>query len=202
MTADPGSPLPVAFRAIDTVSEIIRTQPLSTLTEKSDRGLVSDVDLAVERAIRAHLKNETPGIGFLGEEEGRTGTPGAWTPASPSAIAHAETLIADEEASAAPTATAAAYLHEAATACRESVRTLTIISRHGTAALRSYLASEYLESQVTEVIARDREPQRVPELLKRAFTALVRQQRVAICCWRCCGGIRGHGDVAGRPLAS
>src|SRR4051812_10380121 len=82
MTADPGSLLPVAFRAIDTASEIIRTHPLSTLTEKSDRDLVSDVDLAVERAIRAHLETETPGIGFLGEEEGRTGKPGAewvWT---------------------------------------------------------------------------------------------------------------------------
>jgi len=77
MTADPGSLLPVAFRTIDTASEIIRTHPLSTLTEKSDRDLVSDVDLAVERAIRAHLETETPGTGFLGEEEGRTGKPGA-----------------------------------------------------------------------------------------------------------------------------
>jgi myo-inositol-1(or 4)-monophosphatase len=433
MTTDPGSLLPVAFRAIDTASEIIRTHPLSTLTEKADRDLVSDVDLAVERAIRAHLENETPGIGFLGEEEGRTGTPGAewvWTldpidgtsnfahgiplcavslallhnghpvlgvidapflaeryhaiegqgaylgaerlsagsatelrdavvaigdyavgkdadrknqlrlaatlqlvprvhrirmlgtaaldlawvaagrldasitlgnkpwdtaagviiareagatvvdkngsphdfnsaatiaassaliarlipllqavdsddrpmtapeslaildevitrvpnlilhfegplwdllpgtrrtdlavalrtaiadkpgipPAAqgatdpldllgyaaavPGAYARAETLAVDGEASAVPVATAAAYLHEAATACRESGRTLTIISRHGTAAIRSYLASECLESQVTEVIARDREPQPIPELLKRAFTAL------------------------------
>jgi myo-inositol-1(or 4)-monophosphatase len=53
---------------------------LREVTEKSDRDLVSDVDLAVERAIRAHLETETPEIGFLGEEEGRTGTPGAeWT---------------------------------------------------------------------------------------------------------------------------
>jgi myo-inositol-1(or 4)-monophosphatase len=433
MTADPGSLLPVAFRAIDTASEIIRTHPLSALTEKSDRDLVSDVDLAVERAIRARLETETPGIGFLGEEEGRTGTPGAewvWTldpidgtsnfvhgiplcavslallhhgrpvlgvieapflgeryhaieghgaylgaqrltasgatelrdavvaigdyavgkdadrenqlrlaatlqlvprvhrirmlgtaaldlawvaagrldasitlgnkpwdtaagviiareaeavvvdtdgsphdfnsaatiaasaplisqlipllqavdsdhypmnapgplaaldavitnvpnlilhfegplwdllpgtrrtdlalalrnaiadqpgipPAAqgatdpldllgyaaalPDDYSHAETLVADAEASAVPDATAAAYLHEAATACRDSGRTLTIISRHGTAAIRSYLAGENLESQVTEVIARDRVPQSIPKLLKRAFTAL------------------------------
>jgi beta-phosphoglucomutase-like phosphatase (HAD superfamily) len=92
--------------------------------------------------------------------------------AQPDAYSHAETLVANEEASAVPAATAAAYLHESATACRESGRTLTIISRHGTAAIRSYLETEYLESQVTEVIARDREPQSVPELLKRAFTAL------------------------------
>src|SRR6516164_4170572 len=87
MTDDPGSLLPIAFRAIDTASEIIRTHPLRTLTEKSDRDLVSDVDLAVERAIRAHLQTQTPGIGFLGEEEGRTGTPapngsGPWTPST------------------------------------------------------------------------------------------------------------------------
>jgi myo-inositol-1(or 4)-monophosphatase len=433
MTTDPGSLLPVAFRAVTTASETIRTHPLSTLTEKSDRDLVSDVDLAVERAVRAHLETETPAIGFLGEEEGRTGTPGAewtWTldpidgtsnfahgiplcavslallhhghpvlgvieapflgeryhaiegqgaylgtrrlaasnvtelrdaivaigdyavgkdadrenqlrlaatlqlvprvhrirmlgtaaldlawvaagrldasitlgnkpwdtaagviiareagavvtdkdgsphdfnsaatiaassplisqlipllqaidsdhhpmnapeplaaldevitgvphlilhfegplwdplpgtrradlalalrtaiadkpgipPAAqgatdpldllayaadlPDAYAHAETLVTDKEASAVPAATAAAYLHEAAIACRESGRTFTIISRHGTAAIRSYLEREYLESQVTEVIDRDRGPQPIPELLKRAFTAL------------------------------
>jgi beta-phosphoglucomutase-like phosphatase (HAD superfamily) len=92
--------------------------------------------------------------------------------ALPDAYTHTETLVTDEEASAVPAATAAAYLHEAATACRDSGRTLTIISRHGTAALRSYLAREYLESQVTHVIARDGELQPIPELLKRAFTAL------------------------------
>jgi beta-phosphoglucomutase-like phosphatase (HAD superfamily) len=90
----------------------------------------------------------------------------------PDAYAHAETLVTDKEASAVPAATAAAYLHEAAIACRESGRTFTIISRHGTAAIRSYLEREYLESQVTEVIDRDRGPQPIPELLKRAFTAL------------------------------
>jgi myo-inositol-1(or 4)-monophosphatase len=431
MTVDPGSLLPVAFRAVTAASETIRTHPLSTLTEKSDRDLVSDVDLAVERAVRSRLEAETPGVGFLGEEEGRTGKPGAewtwtldpidgtsnfahgvplcavslallhhghpvlgvieapflgeryhaiegqgaylgterlaasgvtelrdaivaigdyavgkdadrenqlrlaatlqlvprvhrirmlgtaaldlawvaagridasvtlgnkpwdtaagviiareagavvvdkdgsphdfdsaatiaasaplisqlipllqaadsdyqpmnapqplaaldavitrvpnlilhfegplWDPlpgtrrtelalalrnaiadqpgippaaqgttdpldllgyaaALPDAYSHAETLVADEEASAVPVA--AAYLHEAATACRTSGRTLTIISRHGAAAVRSYLDREYLESQVTEVIARDHEPQPIPELLKRAFTAL------------------------------
>jgi myo-inositol-1(or 4)-monophosphatase len=433
MTADPGSLLPVAFRAVTTASETIRTHPLSTLTEKSDRDLVSDVDLAVERAVRATLEGETPGIGFLGEEEGRTGTPGAewtWTldpidgtsnfahgiplcavslallhnghpvlgvieapflgeryhaiegqgaylggkrlaasnvtelrdaivaigdyavgkdadrenqlrlaatlqlvprvhrirmlgtaaldlawvaagrldasvtlgnkpwdtaagviiareagavvtdkdgsphdfnsaatiaaspplisqlipllqavdsdhhpmnapeplaalddvitrvphvilhfegplwdllpgtrradltlalrnaiadkpgiPAAaqgatdpldllsyaaalPDAYVKAETLVADEEADVVPAVTAAAYLHEAAAECGNSGRTLTIISRHGTRAIRAYLETEYLESQVTEVIARDREPQSIPELLKRAFTAL------------------------------
>lgn len=433
MTDDPGSLLPVAFRAIATASEMIRTHPLRTLTEKSDRDLVSDVDLAVERAIRAQLEKETPDIGFLGEEEGRTGKPGAewvWTldpidgtsnfahaiplcavslallhnghpvlgiieapflseryhaiegqgaylgterleasrvtelrdavvaigdyavgkdadrknqlrlaatlqlaprvhrirmlgtaaldlawvaagrldasvtlgnkpwdtaagviiareagaivtdkngsphdftsaatiaaspelisrlipilqaidsddhpmnapepladldqviaqvpnlilhfegplwdllpgtrrtelaqairdllaatpgippaaqgatdpldllgysSATPDVYAQAESVVTAQEINAVPVATAAAYLLDAATACRNSGRTLTIISRHATAAVRSYLDREYLESQVTHVIARDHEPQPIPELLKRAFTTI------------------------------
>ncbi len=82
MTPDPGALLPVAFHAADTASEMMRTQRPTSVTEKSDRDLVSDVDLAIERAIRSYLHEATPGIGFLGEEEGRTGDPGTgwlWT---------------------------------------------------------------------------------------------------------------------------
>ena len=82
MTPDPGSLLPVAFHAADTASEMMRTQRPVLVTEKSDRDLVSDVNLAIERAIRSYLREATPGIGFLGEEEGRTGDPGTgwlWT---------------------------------------------------------------------------------------------------------------------------
>jgi myo-inositol-1(or 4)-monophosphatase len=433
MTDDPGSLLPVAFRAIATASEIIRTHPLRAITEKSDRDFVSDVDLAVERAVRADLGAETPDIGFLGEEEGRSGKPGAewlWTldpidgtsnfthgiplcavslallhhghpvlgvieapflgeryhaaeghgaylgtkrltagsatdlrdaivaigdyavgkdadrknqlrlaatlqlvprvhrirmlgtaaldlawvaggrldasvtlgnkpwdtaagviiareagamvvdkngnqhdftsaatiaaspalvsrlipllqaidsdyhpmnapeplaaldqvinhipnlilhfegplwdllpgprrtdlakairdlvtdapgippaaqgatdpldllgysAASPDIYAQAEPMVTAQEIDAVPAATAAAYLQDTATACRNSGRTLTIISRHATAAVRSYLDREYLESQVTHVIARDHHPQPTPELLKRAFTTI------------------------------
>jgi beta-phosphoglucomutase-like phosphatase (HAD superfamily) len=96
----------------------------------------------------------------------------SYAAALPDAYVKAETLVADEEADVVPAVTAAAYLHEAAAECGNSGRTLTIISRHGTRAIRAYLETEYLESQVTEVIARDREPQSIPELLKRAFTAL------------------------------
>jgi myo-inositol-1(or 4)-monophosphatase len=73
MTADPGSLLPVAFRAVAAASEMMRTRRPATVTEKSDRDLVSDVDLAIERAMRDHLNAATPGIGILGEEEGRSG---------------------------------------------------------------------------------------------------------------------------------
>lgn len=82
MTPDPATLLPVAVEAIATASELMRTRRPASLTEKADRDLVSDVDVAIERAIRAHLQAATPDIGFLGEEEGRTGAPGTgwvWT---------------------------------------------------------------------------------------------------------------------------
>ena len=82
MTPDPGSLLPVAMQAVATATELMRTRRPASLTEKADRDLVSDVDLAIERAVRARLQAATPGIGFLGEEEGRSGDPGTgwlWT---------------------------------------------------------------------------------------------------------------------------
>ena len=75
MTADPGSFLPFAMNAATMAKEIITARRPATVTEKSDRDLVSDVDVAVERAIRAYLQDATPDIAFLGEEEGRTGDP-------------------------------------------------------------------------------------------------------------------------------
>jgi myo-inositol-1(or 4)-monophosphatase len=79
---DPGSLLPVALRAADIASDLIRTRPPASVTEKSDRDLVSDVDLAIERAVRGYLHQATPDTGFLGEEEGQSGDPGTgwlWT---------------------------------------------------------------------------------------------------------------------------
>jgi myo-inositol-1(or 4)-monophosphatase len=79
MTADPGSLLPVALQAAAAASEMIRTHRPTELTEKADRDLVSDVDLAIEREVRRQLQAATPDVGFLGEEEGRTGNAdGAW----------------------------------------------------------------------------------------------------------------------------
>jgi myo-inositol-1(or 4)-monophosphatase len=82
MTPDPGSLLPVALQAVATAGDLIRTRRPASVTEKDDRDIVSDVDVAVERAVRAHLREATPDIGFLGEEEGGTTDPGAgwlWT---------------------------------------------------------------------------------------------------------------------------
>jgi len=82
MTPDPGSLLPIALQAAATAGDLIRTRRPETVTEKSDRDLVSDVDVAIERAIRGFLHEATPEIGFLGEEEGGSADPGAgwlWT---------------------------------------------------------------------------------------------------------------------------
>jgi myo-inositol-1(or 4)-monophosphatase len=82
MTADPREYLPVALAAADLARDLIRTRHPGAITEKSDRDLVSDVDYAVEREVRSHLREATPAIGFLGEEEGGpddTGTGWLWT---------------------------------------------------------------------------------------------------------------------------
>lgn len=52
-----------------------------TLERKGDRDFASDLDLAVEDLLRAHLAEATPGIPLLGEERGVSGdtdSPYAW----------------------------------------------------------------------------------------------------------------------------
>lgn len=75
MTPDPGSLLPVALGAADIAADMMRKRPPASVTEKHDRDIVSDVDIAIEREIRRLLAEATPDIAFLGEEEGRSGTP-------------------------------------------------------------------------------------------------------------------------------
>jgi myo-inositol-1(or 4)-monophosphatase len=82
VTTDPRDYLPFAHTAADVARDLIRTSHPGKFTEKSDRDLVSDVDLAVERAVRSYLHQATPGIGFLGEEEGGADDSGSgwlWT---------------------------------------------------------------------------------------------------------------------------
>jgi myo-inositol-1(or 4)-monophosphatase len=82
VTRDPEALLHIALRAADAAHELILSRRPASVTEKSDRDLVSDVDLAVEHAIRGYLSDATPDIGFLGEEEGGSATPGdgwIWT---------------------------------------------------------------------------------------------------------------------------
>ena len=78
-----GGLLSVGRTAIGVAAELIRTRRPAAVTAKGDRDSVTDVDLAVERTIRDLLAEATPGIGFLGEEEGRSTdtapTPHTWT---------------------------------------------------------------------------------------------------------------------------
>ena len=63
----------IAHEAVDLAADIVRTRQPGSVTEKQDRDMVSEVDLAVERVLRKHLEAATPEIGVLGEEEGLSG---------------------------------------------------------------------------------------------------------------------------------
>ncbi|MEV6690352.1 inositol monophosphatase family protein [Micromonospora sp. NPDC051196] len=66
--------LAVAVEAVRRAANAMRHQPPGALTSKGDRDVASELDYAIERDVRAFLSTETPDIGFLGEEEGRTGS--------------------------------------------------------------------------------------------------------------------------------
>ncbi|GAB3809043.1 inositol monophosphatase family protein [Micromonospora zhanjiangensis] len=70
---NPAELLPVAQAATGVAAELIRTRFPGALTAKGDRDMASEVDYAVERAVRDLLRERTPQVGFLGEEEGRSG---------------------------------------------------------------------------------------------------------------------------------
>ncbi|MEO3889627.1 inositol monophosphatase family protein [Nonomuraea sp. B5E05] len=70
MTIDARSLLPIGEQAVQIASEIIRTKAPGVVTAKGDRDMATEVDYAVEHAVREFLARETPEIGFLGEEEG------------------------------------------------------------------------------------------------------------------------------------
>ena len=65
--------LPVALEAVGRASEIVRNRAPGTVTAKGDRDPATEVDYAVERAVREFLLAEAPEVGFLGEEDGRFG---------------------------------------------------------------------------------------------------------------------------------
>ncbi|GLZ38520.1 inositol monophosphatase family protein [Actinokineospora sp. NBRC 105648] len=73
--------LKIAEDAVNIARDLIaRAGPL-TVRDKGDRDRVTDLDITIERTVRAYLAVQTPGIGFLGEEEGTTAAPGdsVWT---------------------------------------------------------------------------------------------------------------------------
>ncbi|MDA2804006.1 inositol monophosphatase family protein [Nocardiopsis suaedae] len=65
--------LPVAREAAALARRIIAERAPRSVASKGDRDMVTDVDLAVEEALRDFLGRETPQLGVLGEEGGRTG---------------------------------------------------------------------------------------------------------------------------------
>jgi myo-inositol-1(or 4)-monophosphatase len=73
MTTMPGSLLPVALEAVTLASDLVRTRMPGLLTAKGDRDMASEVDYAVEHAVREFLLERTPDVAFLGEEDGKTG---------------------------------------------------------------------------------------------------------------------------------
>jgi myo-inositol-1(or 4)-monophosphatase len=65
--------LPIATEAVSRASHMIREQAPGAITRKGDRDPATEVDYAVEREIRDYLRDRTPDIGFLGEEDGPFG---------------------------------------------------------------------------------------------------------------------------------
>lgn len=70
--------LSVASEAVARATGIIRTMTSFSVAAKGDRDMVTDVDLAVEDAVREFLARETPEIGILGEERGHEGDKELW----------------------------------------------------------------------------------------------------------------------------
>jgi myo-inositol-1(or 4)-monophosphatase len=66
--------LAVARRAVAGAGEHIRTHAPGKATDKGDRDLTTEVDVAIERFVRNYLHDETPEAEFLGEEEGGPST--------------------------------------------------------------------------------------------------------------------------------
>lgn len=64
----------IAQHAVKLAAELVKTATPHQVIEKSDRDTVTDVDIKVEQEIRAYLRRVTPECGFLGEEEGHTGS--------------------------------------------------------------------------------------------------------------------------------
>jgi myo-inositol-1(or 4)-monophosphatase len=62
--------LPVAEQAMDIARQMVSEHRPAVVSAKGDRDMVSDIDVSVERAVRGFLKDRTPDIGFMGEEEG------------------------------------------------------------------------------------------------------------------------------------
>lgn len=76
MTGKPSVLLDIARETVSLAEEYILRHRPTCVTVKGDRDTVTDVDIAVERLVRDTLSRRTPGVAFLGEEEGAHGGDG------------------------------------------------------------------------------------------------------------------------------
>lgn len=77
MTPSPDALLPYALEAVAIAGELVRSRMPGPVFAKGDRDMATELDFAVERAVRAHLRERTPDIAVLGEEEGVSGESGS-----------------------------------------------------------------------------------------------------------------------------
>jgi myo-inositol-1(or 4)-monophosphatase len=70
MTLDKSRLADVSSKALDLARSILLATTPDEITVKADRDFASDIDYQIEREVRTYLRDATPNIGFLGEEEG------------------------------------------------------------------------------------------------------------------------------------
>jgi phosphoglycolate phosphatase len=95
---------------------------------------------------------------------------------SPGLAARVETELTSLEESAVSTAKAAAYVHEVVTSCRESGRSVSVVSNNSERAVNSYLAQHGLDDRIDLVVARTSYDATLlkpnPHLIERALDTL------------------------------
>jgi phosphoglycolate phosphatase len=94
---------------------------------------------------------------------------------SPGLAAEVETAMTDLEVEAVPTAEPTPGVHALITSCRETGRTVTVVSNNSERAVRTYLTRHSLDGPISTVIARTSpDPSLLkpcPHLLQQAITA-------------------------------
>ena len=94
---------------------------------------------------------------------------------SPDLAVTVEATMTELEQATVPTADPTAHVHDVITACRESGRTLTVVSNNSAQAVRAYLARHALDGPISTVIARSSPDPALlkpsPHLIDQAVTA-------------------------------
>ena len=62
--------LVIAQEATNIATDMLRAGEPGAITVKGDRDMATELDVAIERRLRAYLAERAPGVAFLGEEEG------------------------------------------------------------------------------------------------------------------------------------